>query len=504
MAMGMLFRPSPSANLAGVEEEDLSERPEGRPLVIGRSVMFAGSSGVRARFDNAAATIKRNVIHPLRRIFHFVLLLPPPRLVLLGYASYIIAGWVLLCLPFAQRQGGGNALDHLFIATSAVSTTGLTTISVADSYTFFGQFVVLLLIQLGGIGYMTIGSFVILSRSESLPRLRENVGRFVFALPESFRLDKFVRSVVTFTLAIEGLGVLALYPLFRNAGVDAPFWNALFHSVSAFCTAGFGLFNNSFESYAGHFWMNVVLGALSYLGAVGFIVCVDAWRMLTRKVRHMTLTSRIILWMTFWLSVGGTAVLFLVEPSIRGLPPHERLMTAAFQCMTAMTTVGFNTVPIAGLSKAAVLTLIVLMVIGASPSGTGGGVKSTSVSVLLGFMSAAVRGRTEVTFWGRPIPQARVVAAIANIGFYALSLLMGAFFLDLLEPAPFDQCFFEAASALGTVGLSMGITAGLSSLGKVLVVAMMYAGRVGPLTLAIALFAPPPATPGDGDRDVAV
>lgn len=466
--------------------------------------MFAGLSGALFSSGNTPGASKRKFVNPLRRLLRFFLLLPPTKLVLLGYLSYVLVGWLLLCLPISQQSPGVTALDSLFIATSAVSTTGLVTVSISDSYSLFGQIVVLLLIQLGGIGYMTIGSFVILSRTDQLSELRAKIGFIVFPMPASFRLDKFIRSVVRFTLLIEAVGALLLYPLFKDAGVASPLWNAVFHSVSAFCTAGFSLNNSSFESFAGHFWMNMIIGTLSYLGAIGFIVSVDLWRMLARKVRRITLTSKIILWMTGWLTVIGTLLLFLTEPSIARLPPHERLLAAFFQCMTAMTTVGFNTVSIAGLSKASVLLLVILMVIGASPSGTGGGVKSTTVSVLLGFMAGAFRGREEITFWGRPIPRRRVVAAMANLGFYLLALIIGTYCLDLLENAPFDQCFFETASALGTVGLSMGITPELSNLGKILIVLMMYAGRVGPLTLAVGLFPNKPVESADRDADLAI
>ncbi len=487
-----------------MEEENLLSVSEGILWRLRGSAMFAGLSGAIFFSGNTPGVSKRKFVSFLRRLLRFFLLLPPTKLVLLGYLSYILFGWLLLCLPISQLSPGVAALDNLFIATSAVSTTGLVPVSVSDSYTFFGQLVVLLLIQLGGIGYMTIGSFVILSRADQLSELRAKIGFIVFPMPASFRLDNFIRSVVRFTLLIEAVGALLLYLLFRNAGVASPLWKAVFHSISAFCTAGFSLNNSSFESFAGHFWINVVIAALGYLGAIGFIVCIDFWRMLARKVRRITLTSKIIIWMTAWLTVIGTLLLFLTEPSIARLPPHERLLAAFFQCITAMTTVGFNTISIAGLSKASILLLLVLMVIGASPSGTGGGVKSTTVSVLVGFMAAAFRGREEITFWGHPIPRRRVVAAVANLGFYILALIIGAYCLDLLENAPFDKCFFETASALGTVGLSMGITPELSDLGKVLIILMMYAGRVGPLTLAVGLFAAEPAESVDRDADLAI
>ena len=428
----------------------------------------------------------------------------PAKLAFLGYLSYIIVGWAILCLPFAQQGQGVGALDNLFTATSAVSTTGLTTVNAADSYSFFGQAVVLLLIQLGGIGYMTLGSFVILARNPELPRLRERVGQAVFSLPESFRVDRFVKSVVTFTLLIETAGAIALYPIFRSAGDPQPLWSAIFHSVSAFCTAGFSLYNNSFEGFAGNFWLNFVIVVLSYLGAIGFIVCVDFWRKTTGRIREITLTSKIILHVTLWLSVAGTLLIFLAEPSIQAKPAADRLMAAFFQAMTSMTTVGFNTIPVGQLSKATILLVIVLMVIGSSPSGTGGGLKSTTFSALMGVMGSAARGEREVRFWGRPIPVERVWTATATLGFYLAALLAGAWLLEVTETSPFDRNFFEAASALGTVGLSMGITSTLSVLGKMVVILLMFCGRVGPLTFGMAFLGKRRPTNEPQDNDLAV
>jgi trk system potassium uptake protein TrkH len=429
----------------------------------------------------------------------------PAKLVLLGYASYIVVGWALLCLPLAHRGGAGaTALDHLFTATSAVSTTGLTTLSVSDGYTLFGQVVVLLLIQVGGIGYMTFGSFVILARKRELSRTRTGISRTVFTLPESFDLSRFIKGVIAFTFAIETVGAVVLFFLFRGADQPNAAWSALFHSVSAFCTAGFSLYNNSFEGFAGHFWLNAVIAALSYMGAIGFIVWLDFWNMLTGRVRAMTLTSKIILWMTFWMSCAGTILLFLGEPCLQTKPLDERLLGAFFQAMAAMTTVGFNTVGIGGLSKASVLVLIVLMVIGSSPSGTGGGLKCTTFSAFLGVMRSAIRGDQEVRFWNRPIPTERVWTAICSVGFYVSALLIGVYLLQMTETSPFEQTFFEAASALGTVGLSMGITASLTKVGKLIIILLMFCGRLGPLTFGMALFGKPDVLPAKQDNDLAV
>jgi trk system potassium uptake protein TrkH len=430
--------------------------------------------------------------------------LHPAKLVVLGYIFYIVVGWLLLSLPFAHAGGDIKAIDNLFTATSAVSTTGLTTVSTSDQYSFFGQIIILVLIQLGGIGYMTFGSFVILSRKATLPKTREEVGKTVFSLPASFRIDKFIRSVIIFTLVIESLGAIALFFIFTNGGDPNAVWSSIFHSVSAFCTAGFSLYNNSFVGYVGDFWLTAVIAALSYLGAIGFIVCVDLWRLFQGKIKRITLTSKIILWSTLWLSVIGTVLLFLSEPSVQDKPVEVRMLASFFQAMTAMTTVGFNTIGIAQLSKASLLLIIILMVIGASPSGTGGGLKSTTFSAIIGVMCSAVRGKHEVKFWGQQVPLERVWTAVASLGFYLLALLVGTYLLEMTEGPSFDKNFFEAASALGTVGLSTGITASLTTIGKFIVTMLMFFGRIGPLTFGIALFCRPARNEEHRDSDLAI
>ena len=421
---------------------------------------------------------------------YFVRRMHPAQQVTLGYAAYIAVGWGLLCLPWSRTAVPAGMLDHLFIATSAVSTTGLSTISVADCYTFFGQLVVLALIQLGGVGYMTFGSCIVLARKQVLSRNRVNVGKAVFTLPDSFDLRHFLRVTVAYTLIVEGIGAAALYGVFRSEGVPDAGWSAVFHSVSSFCTAGFSLYNSSFEGYAGHMGVNAVVSALSIAGAIGFIVAVDFWNRLTGRVAAITLTSRIILVSTAILLVVGTTLLFLQEPTIQARPFGERGLAAFFQAMTAMTTVGFNTIPIGALSKASILLLVVLMVIGSSPSGTGGGLKCTTITAFIGIMRGALRGEETVRFWNRPIPPERLWTAAAGVGFYVAVLIAGTYLLDLTETAGFDQLLFEAASALGTVGLSMGITAALTVWGKVTIIALMFCGRISPLMFGLAFFAP--------------
>lgn len=451
---------------------------------------------------------------PLSRLVHRVqvarafvhrLFSDPLRLVVLGYAFYIVVGWLALSIPMSRTGAAATWLDLLFTSTSAVSTTGLTTVSTADTFTWLGQATILLLIQLGGLGYMTVGSFTVLSLTGKLPPLRERVGITTLSLPMGFQITAFLRVVVLFTLAIEAAGAAALYPAFVAHGAPNPVWQSVFHSVSAFCTAGFGLFNDSFESYRADVWLNFVICALSYLGAIGFIVLSDFWSFIRGRKAWLTLTSKIILLSTLWISVAGTVLFFLDEPTIAGLPAGERWMTALFQVMTASTTVGFNTVPIGALSASSLFLLTVVMIIGASPSGTGGGLKTTSLTALWAVMMSVVRRRGKVAFLNREIPDVRVRAAVANVLFYFLTLATGIYALALTDSSPFPDQMFECASALGTVGLSRGITASLTDSGKAIIVVLMFLGRVGPLALGMALVSRAPAgTDESPEEDVAI
>lgn len=436
-------------------------------------------------------------------LFRFFQNVTPVKVILFGYLGYTLVGWLLLCLPFS-RTNPVSILDNLFIATSAISTTGLVPISVADSYTFFGELVILLLIQLGGIGYMTFGSFIILASGDrsSLTLERQEISKIVFNLPHGFKVSEFIIRVVKFTVIVELIGSACLYLIFANAGVDSPLWSAIFHCISGFNTAGFSLFNNSFESFSTNVPLNFVIGILSYFGAIGFIVFVDVWRRIKGEIRHVTLTTSIILHTTFWMSIIGMLSLYTTEPSIVSLPQNSRILAAFFQTMTAMTTVGFNTVPIAGITKASLLLIIILMVIGASPAGTGGGLKSTTFTAMLGVIKSTIKGEQGARFWGRNIPYGRILVASATFGLYTMLLIFSTYLLSMTESADFESIFFEAASALGTVGLSANLTSILSSMGKLIIIALMFIGRVGPLTFGMALIRTDP----DRDRteDLAV
>jgi trk system potassium uptake protein TrkH len=414
--------------------------------------------------------------------------LDAPSKVALGYLAYMLLGWFALLLPFSHAPGtGATALDHLFTAASAVSTTGLVTVATGDSYSFFGEIVVLVLIQLGGLGYMTLGSFVLLMRRREFDAGREAISRVTFVLPEGMSVRGVIRTVVIFGLAVEAAGAAALYPIFRAAGDPQPLWSSVFHSVSAFCTAGFSLYSASLEAYSHDFWLNAVIIVLSVLGAIGFIVIHDTWGRLVGRQRASTLTTRIILSSTLLILAVGSLLTLVTEPSLRTLPADERIVAAVFQTMTASTTVGFNTVPVAELSSSTVVLMMVLMLIGASPAGTGGGLKTTTVTALYAVTRSNFTADDRVTFAGAEVPRHRIRAAVAAATVYFSALVAGVFLILAVDDLDPEAVWFEAASALGTVGLSRGITAELSHLSALVVIALMFIGRVGPVTLALAV-----------------
>lgn len=405
-----------------------------------------------------------------------------------GYASLMLIGFVLLVLPWSQTRNL-HPLDVLFVSVSAVSTTGLSALDVGKDFNFFGQLVLLLLIQVGGIGYMSIASFVTLGGRRRLSSLQETLVRDDFGLPAHEKPVEFVKTVVVFSLIVEALGAIALMAMFYYKGVEQWFWSGLFHSVSAFCTAGFSIFSDGLARFADSEAIVGVISLLSLAGAIGFIVFLDLYRVARGSSESVCQTTRIILFFTFGAIGLGTAVFFTSEPSFQSYAPHERLLHSFFQCTTALTTVGFNTVDIGAIAKPGTFLLLLMMVVGASPSGTGGGLKSTTVSALWAVMASTFSRRAQIVFRGKAIPADRVRVAVASSVFYGLTLATFCFLLTLTESgAKLEDIVFEAFSALGTVGISRGLTGDLSVLGTWLVIGLMYLGRVGPLSFGLALF----------------
>jgi len=414
-----------------------------------------------------------------------ILDIKPLNLVFIIFLISIIAGWLILCMPFCYKNNI-SALDNLFTSTSAVTTTGLVTISVGSNYTFWGQIVILFLIQFGGICFMTFSSFVILSRNKRFTKTKNNFSKMIFSLPEDLILTNFVKNIVAFTLIIEFIGTIALFFIFYYSNMEHSLWNAVFHSVSAFCTAGFSLFDNSLENFHNNFWLNIVISILSISGAIGFIVFADLWRRIRGKVSHITVTSKIVIRTIIILLIVSTAVIYLTNPISKKVPAIDRLLSSFFQSMSAITTLGLSTFNVGSLSKSTIIIITFLMIIGASPSGTGGGIKSTTLTALIAIVKSVIRGRDKTYFMGTTVPERRLRTAIAIFAFYLLVILLGTFFLSLTENFNVSELFFEAVSAAGTVGLSFGVTSKLSEIGKFIEICLMFIGRISPLILGLA------------------
>lgn len=403
-----------------------------------------------------------------------------------GFLLYMLLGFLLLSLPIFHKTDV-SFIDNLFTSTSAISTTGLVSVSVYDSYNFFGQFIIMGLIQVGGIGYMTLTSYYLLLTTKSITRWHNRVIGAEFSMPKNIQIRDFIKSVIVFTVIMETLGAIAFYYRFSAAGMDAPeaVWFSVFHSVSSFCTAGFGLFNDSFESFSNDPAINTIVSVLSIAGSLGFIVITDLWYRISGKSNSISFTTKIITYGFIILLTFGTLVVYFSEPLTQA--SGATFTESFFLAMTSMTTVGFNTIPTGDLSHPILLLVIFLMYIGASPSGTAGGMKITTLTAVLAILKSRLLGQKKISFLNRAIPYERLFVATSIFLLYTITIFFFTFLMSFSEPFDFEDILFEVSSALGTVGLSTGITGDITSYSKFLLIILMFLGRVGVLTFGFAI-----------------
>ena len=408
-----------------------------------------------------------------------------PLRLLLIFMGVILGGAFLLSWSAVQQSDVGF-LDALFTATSAVTTTGLTTVTTVDSYNFWGQLIVLILIQVGGIGYLTFASLFLMGDRE-LDKDEKQVATAQFTLPSRMSLHHFLKNAIIYTVAVELLGMLLLLPVFRGEGMDwgDSVWYSLFHSISAFCTAGFGLYENSLIDFSSHTYLNLVIAGLALAGALGFIVITDIWAVVRGHRKKITFTSKAVLWGMLTLLVLGASTIYLTHTSLEssGAP----LLASFFQTVTAHSGAGFNTVDIANLRMPVLMIMMLLMFIGASPSGTAGGIKLTTALSMLAIVQSTLLDKQEVAVGNVEIPDKRLRTAAARITLYILILFLGITVVSAVEAFSFKEIVFECLSALATVGLSTGITSELSEVTKWVLILLMFVGRVGLLTVGTAL-----------------
>jgi trk system potassium uptake protein TrkH len=408
----------------------------------------------------------------------------------------ILAGTILLRLPASAARKPLTVLDALFTATSAVCVTGLIVVDTPHDLTTFGQLVVLALIQLGGLGYMAITTVVGLALGRQLSLHERLTLQEALNVQTMEGLGRFVLTVLKLTLVFELMGAAILTARWAGEhGIVHAAYYGLFHAISAFNNAGFALFSDSLVRYRGDWIVNVVVTTLVICGGLGFVVLTEIGRV--RQYRRFSTHTRLVITLTAALVIVTTAVIWFIERNnprtLQPLGVGEALLASYFQAVTPRTA-GFNTLDIGAMHHASLFLLILLMFIGAAPGGTAGGVKISTFSITVAVIWAMVRGAPEPTLLRRRIPQLIVARAfsICLIGFLALNVVAGL--LLVTEGRELLPTLFETTSAFGTVGLSMGeagapvsLVGHFSGVGKVLVIAVMFTGRIGPLTLAVAL-----------------
>lgn len=414
------------------------------------------------------------------------------RLIASGFALIILIGALLLTLPIANKSGHGNLLNSLFTATSATCVTGLVVADTYRSWTIFGQLVILCLIQVGGLGFMTIGAYIsVLLKKRIGLQEREQLQESVNTL-EIAGVVRLVKKIVQGAFCIEGIGAVLLACRFiPRFGVVRGIYFSIFHAVSAFCNGGFDLMGvneaySSLVAFEGDLVVNLVVVTLILVGGIGFIVWDDVARH-KWHFRKYLLHSKIVITTTLVLTAAGT-VLFLItedQAAFAGMSPLEKFLGALFSSVTPRTA-GFNSVDTAALSNSGKIITMVMMFVGGSPGSTAGGVKTTSVVVLLFYAVAMVLNREDINLFGRRLSDEVVKKANAVVIINSTLTIMATIIIMTLQPLlNFEDVLFEVLSAIGTAGMTVGITRDLNTISRVIIMVLMYCGRLGSLSFAL-------------------
>ena len=416
------------------------------------------------------------------------------QMIILGFAVIILLGTLLLMLPISsKRETFSPFLDCLLTSTSAVCVTGLVVYDTAVHWTLFGQAVILILIQIGGMGVITVAAALSLAAGRKISLMQRSTIQDAISAPQVGGIVRFTGFILKGIFLIELLGAAVMAPVFiRDYGFGEGLWMAVFHSISAFCNAGFdivddGVLFNSLMGYASDPVINLAVMLLIIVGGLGFLT----WRDIYTNgihIKRYRMQSKVILTMTAGLLLIPAVYVFFFE--LDHLPLAERFWGAWFQAVTPRTA-GFNTVDLNAMSESGQMLTALLMLIGGAPGSTAGGMKVTTFAVMAAVAAAVFKRRQNGRFFGRRIDDETVKNAATVFLMYIGLFLLGGMIISKLEGFPLLACLYECASAVGTVGLSLGITPELGWTSKLILTALMYIGRVGGLTL---LFATLPAT----------
>ncbi len=434
--------------------------------------------------------------------------LSAPRLIAVGFALLMVLGTLLLKLP-ASTYGGISWVDAFFISVSAASVTGLSSVEFTDTFTRFGDTVIMLLVQVGGLGVMTfttLGALLVGRRVgfRGLLTVREELGS-VDSPRNTFRL---LGQIAVITLLVEVLGAVVLAAAFvwSGLGYGESLFQAVFHSITAFCNSGFvALPGADLSPYAGNAAINLTFVALIILGGLGFPVLVNLYHY--RKMRRLTLHSKLVIVTSAVLILVGVLSVALLEwtnpATLGGNPLGTRLWMSLFQGVTPRTA-GFSTVDYSQMYESTLFVQIGLMFIGTAPASTGGGIKVTTIALLVLVLLAQVRGQEEISAFGRQVPRGLVQKALAVLSISALVVIAATLAIMVSDGLRLVPAIFEITSAFGTVGLSMQVSPELSTFAKLVVIGVMFFGRVGSITLVLALSARKPRGYAYPQEDIAV
>ncbi|MNW32690.1 Ktr system potassium uptake protein B [compost metagenome] len=414
----------------------------------------------------------------------------PPIILVLGLLITIAIGTLLLMLPVSTQDGVSlQWVDAFFTATSAACVTGLVVVDVETTFTVFGETVIVVLMQIGGLGFMTMATLFALVLGRRLS-LRDRLLLKEAINAESMEgIVRIVRKVMIFSFTIEGIAAVILALRWATEmPLGQAIYYGLFHSVSLFNNGGFDLFGNSFQFYTGDWLFNLVASVLVISGGLGFVVLNDLFEY--RKTRRLSLHSKLVLSVSGALIGIGALVLFVFEftnpHTLGSLSWIEKIYASIFQSVSTRSS-GTSTIDITESRQATQFFFILLMFIGASPGSTGGGIKTTTFLLMIGAVYAMIRGNRDIIFFRHRVPRDLLMRALTIIMVTLMIFMVVVMLLLVIEDAPFLSLMFEAASAVGTVGLSVGVTTELSDIGKILIAFTMFVGRIGPLTIAYAL-----------------
>ncbi|MEQ2371173.1 potassium transporter TrkG [Blautia sp. CLA-JM-H16] len=413
------------------------------------------------------------------------------QVIILGFAGVILIGTLLLMLPVSSEEGLFTPFDEaLFTATSAVCVTGLILKDTGSYWSVAGQTIILLLIQIGGLGVVTVAASVSLLSGKKISLMQRSTLQDAISAPKVGGIVRLTRFILKGTFLIEAVGAVMLFPVFFHDYGRKGIWMAVFHSISAFCNAGFDLLgtaSHKFSSLVNYAWnpvVNLVIMLLIVIGGIGFLTWDDIY---TNKwnFRRYRLQSKLILMTTAGLILLPAIFFFFCD--FKNLTIGKRLLASFFQSVTTRTA-GFNTVEISDMTEASKAVMILLMLVGGSPGSTAGGIKTTTFTVLLLNAVATFRNQESAGAFGRRLEYHVIKNAATIAMLYFVLFFCGGIAISVREGLPLLDCLFEAASAAGTVGLTLGITPGLHLFSRMILVLLMYLGRVGGLTLIYAVY----------------